>query len=277
MIKNLIKKSLKKIFLLSFVRDIYEKFFVRKHPLQKIKLVKDYNIIHLGTEYGGWSFVDEDNLKDSIIISAGLGEDASFDIEFASKYNAKVIIIDPTPRAIRHFERIVDSFGDLPEISYSKGGKQPIGAYDLSKIGKDNLILIKKALWDKNQFLKFYSPPNPNHVSHSITNYQNKYKENTSYIEVEAITIENLLKEINIEKNDIPLIKLDIEGSAMEVLIDFINKDFKPRQILVEIDELNMPCKKNFDRVTRINELLVQNNYELIKMNGRADFLYYRN
>ena len=132
-------------------------------------------------------------------------------------------------------------------------------------------------MWDKNQFLKFYSPPNPDHVSHSITNYQNKYKQNTSYIEVEAITIENLLKEINIEKNDIPLIKLDIEGSAMEVLIDFINKDFKPRQILVEIDELNMPCKKNFDRVTRINKFLVQNNYELIKMNGRADFLYYRN
>ena len=277
MLKNSVKNFLKRIKLLTFAKKIKRLFFTKKHPLQNFKDAKIDNIISLGTEYGGWSFVDEDNLKNCTIISAGLGEDASFDIEFASKYDARIIIVDPTPRAIKHYDEIINSLGNSSKTEYLEGGKQPINSYNLINLKKENLILLKKALWNKNEKLRFFSPPNPEHVSHSIINYQNQYKGNTNFIEVDAITIDKLLNQLNLNKDDIPLIKLDIEGAEIEFLIDCFSKGFRPRQILVEFDELNVPSRRGFQRVTEINQILINNNYQLIKTDGKADFLYLKN
>jgi hypothetical protein len=46
-------------------------------------------------------------LSNAKVLTCGLGEDASFDVEFASKYNAEAIVVDPTPRAIQQFAEIV--------------------------------------------------------------------------------------------------------------------------------------------------------------------------
>ena len=277
MLNNSFKNFLKRIRLLSYAKKIKRVFFIKKHPLQNFKDAKLDNIIFLGTAYGGWSFVEEDNLKNCTIISAGLGEDASFDIEFASKYDAKIIIVDPTPRSIKHYDEIINSLGNSSETEYLEGGKQPINSYNLINLKKENLILLKKALWNKNERLRFFSPSNPKHVSHSIINYQNQYKENTNFIEVDAITIDKLLDQLNLNKDDIPLIKLDIEGAEIEFLIDCFSKGFRPRQILVEFDELNVPSRRGFERVTEINQILINNNYQLIKTDGKADFLYLKN
>ena len=125
--------------------------------------------------------------------------------------------------------------------------------------------------------MRFFSPSNPQHVSHSIINYQNQYRENTNFIEVDSITIDNLLDQLNLKKEDINLIKLDIEGAEIEFLVDCFSKGFRPRQILVEFDELNFPSRRSFKRVTYINQILINNNYQLIKTDGQADFLYLKN
>ncbi len=276
MFKNFLKNFLKSIKILSLAQKT-KSFFRKKHPLQNFKEVKGYNIIFLGTRYGGWNFVDEDNLNNCTILSAGLGEDASFDIEFASKYNAKIIIVDPTPRAIKHYNEIINSLGNPSKTEYVEGGKQRIDSYNLTNVKKENLILVKKALWNKNEKLRFFSPPNVKHVSHSIINYQNQYKKNTNFIEVHSITIDKLLDQLNLNKEDIPLIKLDIEGAAIEVLVDCFSKGFRPRQVLVEFDELAVPSAKTFERVTYINQILIKNNYKLLKKDGKADFLYLKN
>jgi len=276
MLKNFFKDFLKRLKILSFAKSI-KRLFVRKHPLQNFRNAKVENIIFLGTNYGGWSLVDEDNLKNSTIISAGLGEDASFDIEFATKYNSKIIIVDPTPRAIKHYNEIINSLGNSSKTEYVEGGKQPISAYNLENLKKENLVLLQKALWNKNEKLRFFSPSNPQHVSHSIINYQNQYRENTNFIEVDSITIDNLLDQLNLKKEDINLIKLDIEGAEIEFLVDCFSKGFRPRQILVEFDELNFPSRRSFKRVTYINQILINNNYQLIKTDGKADFLYLKN
>ena len=85
------------------------------------------------------------------------------------------------------------------------------------------------------------------------------------------------MDKLNLNYNDIPLIKLDIEGAEIEFLVDCFNKGFRPKQILVEFDELNIPSKKGFERVTYINQILINNNYHLLKTNGKADFLYFKN
>jgi len=271
------KKLLKKLPFYPLLRIIYLKLKgIPRHPIQDSKTVDGFNIIHLGTEYGGWSFVDEKNLNGCTIISAGLGEDASFDIEFASKYNAKVIIVDPTPSAISHFEKFREAIGNTAKQHYSDGGCQPIDAYNLSNVTEDNFTLISKALWNQNTNLKFFEPSNPSHVSHSIVNYQNNYSEKTKSIVVEAVTLDSLLIDLGLDKSVIPLMKFDIEGAEIEVIKRCIEVGIMPRQILVEFDELNMPSSKGFARVTEVDDLLRNNGYKLLKTDGMSDFLYFK-
>jgi hypothetical protein len=50
----------------------------------------------LGTNYGGWYVPIDMNLtKDSVVYSAGVGEDISFDILLQNKYDCHVYLIDP--------------------------------------------------------------------------------------------------------------------------------------------------------------------------------------
>jgi len=58
-------------------------------------------LIRLGTEYGGWIIPDEIG-ESAICYSAGIGEDASFDISLIKRYGCNVYSVDPTPRAIEY-------------------------------------------------------------------------------------------------------------------------------------------------------------------------------
>jgi FkbM family methyltransferase len=244
--------------------------------LQDQKEIDGYEIKRLGTNYGGWCFVEDSNLYGCTIISAGLGEDASFDVEFAAQYNARVVVVDPTPRAIKHFEKIISNLGASRKRKYSDSGNQPVDSYDLSKIKRENLVLVEKALWREEGLLKFFEPRNPQHVSYSIVNYQNDYSMETKCIEVSSTTVGRLLGDLNLNCKDIPIFKMDIEGAEIEVLEQMLGESLFPRQILVEFDELNFPTEKNFQRVSRINRLLIHEGYEMIKTDGKSNFLYYR-
>ena len=58
----------------------------------------------LGTNYGGWYVPINMNLNEtSIIYSAGVGEDMSFDIILQDKYHSNIYLIDPTEKAIKHY------------------------------------------------------------------------------------------------------------------------------------------------------------------------------
>lgn len=229
-------------------------------------------LIKLGSDYGGWTFQPSADLQDSVIVSCGLGEDASFDVEFASRFGAKVIIADPTPRAIRHFEAIQERVGQPAVQSYAKGGKLPIGSYNLSKIAKDSLMLEPSALWVENTTLKFFAPTDPGHVSHSIVNYQNNYSQETSHIEVAAITLEALFEKYRL--TSVPLMKFDIEGAEIEVIRHMLEKSIHPRQLLVEFDEMHYPSGRSKKNVEATDRLLRQAGYVCRHHDGFANFLY---
>lgn len=267
--KKIIPKSL-----ISFIKKIIPN--EKNKLLKKLKFTNSEKVISLGSDYGGWFFLDNKNLENKFIISAGLGEDASFDIEIINKYNCKVISIDPTPRAISHYNQIIDKSGNLGSNIYIDGGKQNISSYNLTKINRKNFILIDRALYNiDDEELKFFAPKNKNHVSHSINNFQNDYKKTTDFIKVKTITVKSILNKFDI--NDIEILKLDIEGAEIEVIKNILSERIFPNQILVEFDELIKINELAIKRFEDVHQILLSKNYNLIKTNNNfPNFLYVR-
>lgn len=253
-------------------RALYRRFrpTAPRHPLQRTKTPHQYPLKRLGSHYGGWTFVEDPKLHGATIISAGLGEDASFDIEFARAYGARVVLVDPTPRAILHFDRIMKRLGNPQTKKYTRGGRQSVEAYDLRGLSSSNFVLVPKALWNCRTSLKFFAPADPAHVSHSINSAQSM-----RHIEVEAITTNDLLEQFRLAGDDLQLIKLDIEGAEVEVIEDFLNRGIRPRQILVELNDLNLP-EGPLHRVDKLDRKLRECGYHCIYSDGEADVLYVR-
>lgn len=239
-----------------------------------VRVTARLETVYLGTTYGGWSFLDDPSLHGATVVSCGLGEDASFDVAFARRFDAKVLIVDPTPRAIEHARGILDRIGQPRQRDYVRGGKQPLDAYDLTGLSPEQLTVIPKALWIRNGKIKFFHPKDPEHVSHSIINYQNEYSAETAYTEVETITIEEIMKGWKLDS--LPLVKLDIEGAEVDVILDMMTKRIHPLQILVEFDELNVPSRRAKNRFETAKDRLLSDGYQLVFFDGRADFLFAR-
>lgn len=273
---SIVKSWLKGTPLYARARSMLRKRRRPRHPLQDVKMRKTSGLIRLGTAYGGWMFEDHASLHNCTIISAGLGEDASFDVAFAKKYGATVIVVDPTPRAIRHFDEISKRWGRPNERKFVGGGEQPVDAYDLAELSAENFILSPKALWREDGRLRFFAPSDPAYVSHSLTNYRNGYADTGAHIEVDAVTMGGLLDELNVPAEEVPLVKLDIEGAEIEVLCEFLGKGFSPRQILVEFDELQVPSDAAFERVDMAHRALLEHGYACVYTDGETDFLFVR-
>lgn len=228
-------------------------------------------LIRLGSTYGGWWLADTPRLHSSTIISAGLGEDASFDVEFAMRFHARVITVDPTPRALAHFEAIEGRIGQGSCLPYTNDGALPLESYDLSAIQTGQLRLVPKALSDHTGTAAFFAPPDPRHVSHSLVNFQNDYATTGAHIVVETVAVDELLSSI---ASDVPLVKLDIEGSEIEVIPHMLARGFTPEQVLVEFDELNRPSLRSRQRFDVAHDALRQHGYSVAHFDGRSNFLY---
>jgi len=65
----------------------------------------------LGTEYGGWIIPNYINLNEnSIIYSAGVGEDISFDLLLSDKYKSNIYLIDLTQKAKKHYFEVINNY-----------------------------------------------------------------------------------------------------------------------------------------------------------------------
>ncbi|WP_454884447.1 FkbM family methyltransferase [Sphingomonas oryzagri] len=230
-------------------------------------------LVRLGSGYGGWTIEEAPYLKNCLAISCGLGEDASFDVEFANRYGAEVIIIDPTPRSVVHYQELTPRIGKPAERGYIGGGRQPAEAYDLSNVGISQLRFEEKALWINEDPIRFYKPANPAHVSHSI-----KFKPNTTgedqFIVVPTVTIASLLADVPTER--FALLKMDIEGAEVEILGSIADWPVLPWQILVEFDVLREPGNASKAEVERIDALLRAHSYVCRHFDGDRNYLYTR-
>ena len=234
---------------------------------------KKKKLVNFGSKACGWDIVSNESLFNSEIISCGVGEDVSFEIELINNYNCKVILIDPTPRSIDHYNTIIKNIGHKKTTKYSSTANQKITSYDLNKITKKNLILIKKAIYNKNnEILKFFAPINKNNVSHSLILNENLNKKN--FLSIQTISIDKIIKTNHIR--NLNLVKLDIEGIAPQIILDMMSKKIFPKQICFELDELNYLDLEKFNQILLLKKISKKNGYVLIKTTDEMNFILLR-
>ncbi|MBE0534076.1 MAG: FkbM family methyltransferase [Phycisphaerae bacterium] len=144
------------------------------------------NMQVLGTEYGGWA-VDIDLIPaGSTVISAGVGEDISFDMRLVELRNCTIIGVDPTEKARDYIRRLCPP----------------------------NFQFLQKALHpQQGARVRMYRNSNPDHVSESVKPTHKSVLANDSY-EAETVSLPHLLRAYP----NVSVLKMDIEGAEYDVL-----------------------------------------------------------
>lgn len=220
-----------------------------------IKVNKSYcnEILTLGDVNANWSFLNSKSLEGSTLVSAGVGENISFELDFLEKFDANLILIDPTVRAINYFNSIIKK--------------------EKYKSFFDKITYIDKALWINNDNLLFYPPLNPEDVSMSLI--QSLVGTSVeSAIAVDTTSFNNLLTKFDLNTNKFKMIKLDIEGAEYQVLMDILKWKVKPEQILVEFDFLRSSLIVSRFLLRKLNSRMNEAGYQLINRSNGFDFLY---
>lgn len=207
-----------------------------KPPVVVGKVSHSCPIMRLGTDYGGWNFNPTLIDKNSIVYSAGIGEDISFDLGIISKFGVTVHGFDPTPKSIRW----VKSQNVPPQFVLHEYGIAP-----------------------KDGELVFHAPENPEHVSLSVVERVNP----TQKIVLPVRELVGIMKELG--HDHIDLLKMDIEGSEYEVIEDLLARKIPIRQLLVEYHH-RFPGIGN-DRTQASIDLLERNGYKLFSIAPSAE------
>jgi FkbM family methyltransferase len=212
----------------------------------------------LGTVYGGWDIPNDIILNEnSIIYSVGVGEDISFDLKLVDKYNCKIRLIDPTKRAINHFDEIKTFYKNGDSNFSGDIQSDYLSCIKYLKPNIDNFTYINQGLYNKTAKLKFYKQTNEKYVSQSIeTNMFGK-----DYDLINVTTISDIMQKYNDTKIDI--LKLDIEGSEIKVLNNMIDNEIFPNILCIEFD-LYINKKDPTNETKKIIVRLLNHNYKII-------------
>jgi FkbM family methyltransferase len=229
---------------------------------------KRIDIERIGTIYGGWSIPVDLLNSDSVCYLAGAGEDISFDVGIVNKFNCKVYILDPTPRAYSHFNLLIQNTQNRLNTSINN---EPDQLYNLLPDNADKLNFLKIGLWSGSGEIKFFEPKNSLHVSHSALNLQNTQR----YFIGKVKRLSELLKELNHDHLD--LLKIDIEGAEYEVIKSIIQDKIQIKVICVEFDEANHRLDNKY--LLRINnslKALFRAGYRIIDYDNKHNYTLIR-
>ena len=225
-------------------------------------------IKRFGSTYGGWSICTCRNHTpaDGLIISAGAGEDISFDLEILEAFKSPILLIDPTERSKAHIESLFDQAPRDRIAPYSKSGCQSLESYRIPEEFSEFVKFENSALWVNSKGIQLLPPSNVQNVSYRLEKRSNKQSKGTHF---PSIDLNNALLLFPAPLRKISLLKMDIEGSEDPVLIEMTSGSIRPKQIAVELDFLR---EKNsiqgiFQYLHLINRIL-RSGYKLIHVQG---------
>jgi len=213
----------------------------------------------LGTNYGGWYVPNHMNLNEhSVVYSGGVGEDISFDLLLQCKYNCNIHLIDPTAKAVKHFDEIKRYYNNKHPFT---GGIQNdyYSCIQSLRPNFDKLKYINIGLWDKKDELKFYKQTNDNYVSQSLV--KNMFGQIYDVVPVDSI--KNLMDRQG--HQNIDLLKLDIEGAEIETVNQMLNDKIYPTYVLIEFDLLLKHKDPGNTTKQLIERMVVKEGYTMLK------------
>ena len=156
-----------------------------------------------GSELGGW-WLETSNLgPQSKIISAGVGEDVTFDLALIEQFGCSILALDPTPKAVAYAAKVDTTYFEF----------QPYGL--AAKDGEISLV----------------PPENPNFASYSLIKQPSTPQ--VSHFPVKSL--DTILCEKNWSTLDV--LKLDIEGSEYDVIDSLVAAKIPITQLCVEFHE----------------------------------------
>lgn len=160
------------------------------------------DLVHMGSNYGGYVVPLSLLGANSTCYSCGVGEDVTFDLDLIAATGCTVRAFDPTPRAAEYAARIADL--------------------------EPRFIFLPYGIWSKDETMRFYAPREKAHVSHSIDNLQHT----ESYFEAECLSLASVMAQLGDETID--LLKLDVEGAEYEILRNVVEAGIDVRVVCAE-------------------------------------------
>ena len=208
-----------------------------------LKPFKVKKLLRLGRKFDGGYLVCSDALRQcENLITLGVGDDTSFEIDFDKKKNSKIIqLYDHTVNNIlflkiiaKYFRRLITFRTTINNFTYSIS----------------NYINFLKFINKKNVILNKYR------VVKKIRNHND-------------INLEKIFQKINNNKN---LLKIDIEGSEYEIIDDIISHSSKIKMLIVEFHWINKKKKLFVKSIKKLKNKfdiihLHANNYRSLKNN----------
>jgi FkbM family methyltransferase len=194
------------------------------------------NTLRLGTDYGGWTINPDLITRDSIIYSAGIGEDASWDQAMIQRFGVTIHGFDPTPRS----------------IAWVAASNMP-----------PNFRMHPYGLAAQDGELVFHAPINPAHVSLSVV----ERDQQTERVVLPVREIAGIMNELGHDHLDI--LKMDIEGSEYDVIADLLERKIPIRQLLVEYHHRFQNIGN--DKTQASIDLLERHGYRLFNISASAE------
>lgn len=124
--------------------------------------------------------------------------------------------------------------------------------------------LVEAALWCREGEVELYPPKNPAHVSYSVTDFQRRGARTEEPIRVPSVGLATLARGVG----EVELLKIDIEGAEREVIASLKGGHLRPRQLLVEFDEVAVPSLRHLLRFAASLARLRRLGYLLVHVDG---------
>jgi FkbM family methyltransferase len=203
-------------------QDLAKRFI--KAALGRDHLIKKDIFIpveRLGSRYGGW-VVNKSLLRytaQPIVLSFGIGDDITFDLEIIRRYGARVFAFDPTPKSL---EWIAE--------------QRTPSSMTVSAVG----------LADFDGEQDFGPPDNPDWDSFSVLR-------DARSVRCKVAKLSTLMREHSIDAIDV--LKMDIEGSEYPAIEDLCRSEIRPKQLLIEFhhnSDLGIQLQRTRDAVAAL-------------------------
>lgn len=188
-----------------------------------------------------WSFYGEPITEDSIVVSAGVGRDISFELELVDRIGCRVLLLDPSETGIETME--------------------------VKKNQRANIEFIPKALSSTDEPIYLMQPIDAEEGSWRLCS-----KEDAA-VTVPAVSLRTLMKDRGFATID--LLKMDIEGSEYPVVDSIVDARLPIRQICVEYHNAVLPAYSRSGTIGSLLKLWCAG-YRLIHKDGSNHTLFHK-